>query len=170
MDHYTEGMPPFGVKDHERREVPLPQHTVDILTAWQTQAPEGVPYVLLTAERFGRVRVRWQNMVAAGEADRWRNAFMVNNVRRTFHIHLRRAGIKATAKLSLHTLRKSCCQNWADRLPMNVVKELAGHADIATTAAYYSQVDEDHQKKAAQVIDELLEEKPPQSTTVAEQD
>jgi integrase len=49
-------------------------------------------------------------------------------------------------------------------------KRLMGHADIATTAKYYSQVDEDHQRKAARVIDELLEEKPPQTARAAEQD
>jgi len=163
-------MPPFALKDHERREIPLTQHTMAILTAWQAQAPEGVPYVLLTAERYGRVRARWQRMVAAGNTDRWQNAFMVNNVHRTVRTHLRRAGIKPTAKLSLHTFRKSCCQNWADHLPMNVTKELMGHSNITTTAKFYSTVDEDHQRKAARVIDELLKERPARTDTEAKQD
>jgi hypothetical protein len=107
-------------------EIPRTKHTMAILTAWQAQAPEGVPYVLLTADRYQRVRTRWQGMKAAGKADGWRNAFMINNVRRTFRTHLKRAGIKATAKLSPHTFRKSCCQNWADRLPMNVVRLARG--------------------------------------------
>jgi hypothetical protein len=41
---------------------------------------------------------------------------------------------------------------------MNVVKELMGHADIATTAAFYNQVDADHERKAANVIQWLLEQ------------
>jgi integrase len=93
---------------------------------------------------------------------RWQNKFMVNNVHRTVRKHLHRAGIKLTAKLFLHTFRKSCCQNWADHLPMNVTKELMGRANISTTAKYYSQVDEDHRKKAARVIDELLDGIPSQ--------
>ena len=95
---------------------------------------------------------------------------MINNVHRSVRTHLRRAGIKPTAKLSLHTFRKSCCQNWADHLPMNVTKELMGHANISTTAKFYSTVDEDHQRKAARVIDELLKERPARTDTEAKQD
>ncbi len=43
---------------------------------------------------------------------------------------------------------------------MNVTKELMGHANISTTAKFYSVVDEDHQKKAARVIDKLVGEPP----------
>ena len=39
---------------------------------------------------------------------------------------------------------------------MNVVKELAGHADIETTNKYYNTVDETHLKEAAQLGDNLL--------------
>ncbi|HOI55827.1 MAG TPA: site-specific integrase [Phycisphaerae bacterium] len=166
----TKEMPPFAVKDHERREIPLTRHTMAILTAWQAQAPESVPYILLTAERYGRVRDRWRAMRAAGRTDRWRNAYMVNNVRRTFRSHLKRAGIKAVAKLSLHTFRKSCCQNWADHLPMNVTRELMGHANIATTAEFYSQVDEEHHRKAARIMDEILAESGAPQRAGVEQD
>jgi len=41
---------------------------------------------------------------------------------------------------------------------MNVVKELMGHSDIETTAAYYNQVDADHERKAAAAIQGLLEQ------------
>ena len=40
---------------------------------------------------------------------------------------------------------------------MNVVKELMGHSNIATTAEFYNQVDSDHEAKAARVIQNLLE-------------
>jgi integrase len=40
---------------------------------------------------------------------------------------------------------------------MNVVKELMGHSHISTTQEFYTQVDRDHEKKAAQVVQELLE-------------
>jgi integrase len=82
---------------------------------------------------------------------------MVNNVLREFKRHIKRAGIKPVGKLTIHTLRKSCGQNWADNLPMNVVKELMGHSNIATTQEFYTQVDSDHEAKAARVIQELLE-------------
>jgi len=53
--------------------------------------------------------------------------------------------------------RKCCGQNWADYLPMNVVKELMGHSNIATTQEFYTTVDRDHEKKAAEVVQRLLE-------------
>jgi integrase len=60
-------------------------------------------------------------------------------------------------KLTVHTLRKCCGQNWADYLPMNVVKELMGHSNISTTQEFYTTVDRDHEKKAAQVVQQLLD-------------
>ncbi len=75
---------------------------------------------------------------------------MVNNVLRDFKGHSRQAGIKPTGKLTIHTLRKSCGQNWADHMSMHVVKELMGHSSIATTQEFYTQVDKDHQIQAAQ--------------------
>lgn len=152
----TDDMPPFAVKDHESRRVPLTRHAIDILTAWQAEAPEAVPYVFLTADRYERVRRRWQEMAKAGKADGWKPRFMLNDLNATFKKHVKRAGIKPTPELTFHTLRKSCCQNWADHLPMNVTKEFMGHADIMTTAKYYSQVDAEHEERAA-AIDDLLE-------------
>lgn len=147
-------MPPFKVKDHEARRIPLPKHTVDLLTQWQAQADEGVPYVLLTRERYDRVKARWHKLRKEGNP--WKNRYMVNNVLRNFKSHYRRAGIKPIGSLTVHTLRKCAGQNWADYLPMNVVKELMGHSDIATTQKFYLQVDSDHEKKAANVIQQLL--------------
>lgn len=70
---------------------------------------------------------------------------MINNVLRNFKTQYKRAGIKPVGVLTVHTLRKCAGQNWADKLPMNVVKELMGHSDIATTQKYYNQVDEDRE-------------------------
>ena len=82
---------------------------------------------------------------------------MVNNVLRDFKGHIKKAGIKAIGKLTIHTLRKSCGQNWADNLPINVVKELMGHSSISTTEEFYTQVDRDHERKAARVIQQMLD-------------
>jgi len=60
-------------------------------------------------------------------------------------------------ELTVHVLRKCCGQNWANKLPMNVVKELMGHADITTTAEFYSAVDDEHRNKAKEVVNRLLE-------------
>ena len=149
-------VPPFTIKDHEERRIPLPGHTIDLLTQWQAEAPLGVPFVLLTAERFERVKAHWQQVRKSGSP--WKNRYVVNNVLRNFKSHVKRAGIKPTAKFTVHTLRKCCGQNWADYLPMNVVKELMGHSNISTTAEFYSTVDRDHEKKAAESVQQLLED------------
>lgn len=153
----TANMPPFNVKDHEARRIPVSPHTVDFLTTFQTQAPEGVPYILLSPERYERVKVKWQQLHK--ERKPWRNRYTINNVLRGFKSHYKRAGIKPVGKLTIHTLRKSCGQNWSDRLPINVVKELMGHSKVETTLEFYNQLDSDHEAKAARVIQELLENK-----------
>ncbi len=148
-------IPPFYIKDHEARRIPLPKHTIDLLTEWHNQAPEHVPYILLTKERYERVKAKWQQLRKQGRP--WRNRYMVNNVLREFKRHFKRAGIKPAGKLTIHTLRKSCGQNWADHLPMNVVKELMGHSKVETTLEFYNQVDAQHEEQAARVIQRLIE-------------
>ncbi len=150
----TATLPPFNIKDYEARRIPLPKHTIDLLTEWQAQAPEGVPYILLTKDRFELVKAKWQELRKAGKS--WRNRYMINNVLRNFKGHYKRAGIKPVGKLTIHTLRKCAGQNWADHLSMHVVKELMGHSSISTTQIYYTQVDADHEAKAARVINHLL--------------
>lgn len=133
----------------------MPEHTVRFLAEWQIEAPENVPYILLTTERLQRVKARWQKLRKRGKP--WRNRYMVNNVLRNFKRHCKRAGIKPVYKLSVHTLRKCAGQNWADYLPMNVVKELMGHSKVETTLEFYNQVDSDHEAKAARIMQRLLE-------------
>jgi integrase len=151
----TADLPPFSIKDHEARRIPLPKHTIDLLTEWQTQTPEGVPYILLTKKRYELVKAKWQALRKAGKP--WLNRYQINNVLRNFKVHCKKAGINPVGKLTVHTLRKCACQNWADNLPMNVTKELMGHSEITTTARYYNQIDADHEAKAARVIQQLLE-------------
>jgi len=152
----TAHIPPSHIKDHEARRIPLPAHTIALLTQRQAEAPEGVPFVLLTAQRYERVKEKWKKVRKAGLP--WKNRYVINNVLRNFKRRIKRAGIKPVGKLTVHTLRKCCGQNWADYLPMNVVKELMGHSNIATTQEFYTTFDRDHQKKAAQVFQRLLEQ------------
>lgn len=148
-------MPPFKIKDFQNRRVPLPSDTIDYLTRYQTEAPEGVPYILLDSDRYDRVKTRWRSLRKKRKP--WKNSYMVNNVLRDFKRHFKKAGIAPNGSLTIHTFRKSCGQNWADRLPINVVKEFMGHSSIATTQKYYSQVDAVHERMAAQAIQDMLE-------------
>ena len=79
------------------------------------------------------------------------NDFMVNNVVRDIRIHAKWAGLTLDGELTLHGFRKSCAQNWANHLPMNVVKELMGHADISTTAKFYGTVSREHEMQVRRV-------------------
>jgi len=100
-------MPHFLIKDHETRFVQLPKHTVDLLANHQNEAPENVPYVLLTEERYERVVKKWRKYRKAGRE--WKNRYMVNNVGRDFKVHAKWAGIQFTAKFTVHTFCKTCC-------------------------------------------------------------
>jgi integrase len=150
----TKKMPPFFVKDHEARVIPLPKHTLDILAELQTAAEEGVPFILLNRKRYETVLSKWQTFQHQGRP--WKNTDMVCNCGREFKRHLKWADIKPNGTLSIHTLRKCCGKNWADHLPPNVVRELMGHSNIATTMKFSSKVDKDHRIKAAAVMDALI--------------
>lgn len=132
----TPDMPPFHIKDSEPRSAPLPQHTLDILTKWQAEAPEGVPYVLLTQDRYERVLARWKRLGMVD--DRWENRYMVNNVLRSMRVHARRAEIEFDGEFTIHCFRKSFGQSHADEdTTIKTLQYLMGHADEKTTLTYY---------------------------------
>jgi integrase len=111
----TAKTPPFFVKDYEARRIPLPNHTIDILLELHSEAPEQVPYILLSKGQYKTVVAKWQRYKEQGRA--WCNKDIANNTLREFRRHLGWAGIKPNGTLSIHTLRKSCAQNWSDQLP-----------------------------------------------------
>ena len=150
----TDTEPEFLLKDYERRSIPLPGYTIEMLEHFEALSP----YVVMTKVKYERMLEKWQSYQASGRPWRWVDMFY--NAGRDFNHHVKNAGIqKEQGKtLSIHTLRKSCIQNWANELPMNVTKELAGHSSISTTSKYYTQVDSYHRAKAATTIDNLLAE------------
>jgi len=151
----TKEYPPFDIKDGDTRTIPLPKFTVNLLTELHAEAPEAVPFVLMDKQDCQRVRDKWRECREQGK--NWLNRYWANNVIRNFHRRIKQAGIDPGGKkLTVHVLRKCCCQNWANELPMNVVRELAGHADIETTSKFYSTVDEAHLDAAASAGDKLL--------------
>ncbi len=149
----TDALPPFFIKDHEDREVPLPRHTVKLLAGWLRVRPPDSPLILLTPERYQRVLARWQEHRAAGKP--WVNDYLVNNTLLSLRRHAKWAGFELDGALTMHGFRKSCGQNWANHLPMNVVKELMGHADIATTAKFYSAVSKEHEAHAQWITEAI---------------
>lgn len=143
-------------KDYEMRTIPLPKQAVNLLTAWQSVAPEKCPYVFMEHER----RDYYQQQVSDGE---WRQGqSLVNNVLRRFKTICRKACV---GLYSIHDLRRSCITNWAKNLPIHVVQQLAGHSDIRTTQKYYLNVQKEDIERAQQVQTDLLSEIPTNDLT-----
>jgi len=164
----TKLTPPFRVKDYEARSLRLPGQTVEALLAWQGEAPDGVPYILLTEARWRIVQAKWTlchggkpwkrnhqtDELVRGE---WENRHMVNNVRRDIRVHLDRAGIKTEVPMTIHTFRKSFGQNHADAgTPMHVLQKLMGHASITTTRDFYLQTADANEREAAARYEAIL--------------
>lgn len=149
----TDGMPPFEVKDHEDRSVPIPKTTVKILRELIERGSPDRPFILLTAERNAAVLQRWQQHCRFRRP--WTNRCMMNNTLREFVRHAKWAGLSRPQELTIHTLRKSCGQNWADHLPMHVTQAYMGHADITTTQQFYLQPGEEHAERARCIIEKV---------------
>jgi len=115
-------------KDHENRVVPISDETTQLLANLQVQCEEGHPYVFITPRRLRRILLR-------RELGEWYpDSEVVNNIARDFGVIRLHAGV---AKCTLHDLRRSAITKWAQKLPIQVVQQLAGHSDISTTSKYY---------------------------------
>ena len=109
----------WSPKDHELREIPLPDQALNALAALQAQAPEGCPYVFMDKDR-------WEHYRAAVLTKTWKlGRSLLNNVLRWFKTLCKRAGV---GKFTIHELRRSCITNWAKKLPIHVTQQYAGTA------------------------------------------
>jgi integrase len=75
----------------------------------------------------------------SSHAGQWtEKSHLINNMLRKFKTMCKKAGVR---QYEIHDLRPSCITNWArNGAAMHVVRELAGHADLATTQEYYLSV------------------------------
>jgi integrase len=134
-------------KDHENRAVPMANETAQLLVDLQVQAKVGFPYIFVSPKRLDRIKKRQK-------IGRWNSrSEIINNLGKNFNSLRRRAGV---AKCTLHDLRRSAITNWAGKLPIQVVQELAGHSDIATTRRYYLTVRSEDMVSASQVMNSIL--------------
>ncbi|MCX5635923.1 MAG: tyrosine-type recombinase/integrase, partial [Planctomycetota bacterium] len=78
---------------------------------------------------------------------------LVNNLRVRFNTIRRHANV---AECTIHDLRRSAITNWAQKLPIQVVQTLAGHADIKTTRKYYLAVRPEDFSSASKVLKHIL--------------
>ena len=122
------GVEAWQPKDRDARTIPVPVQTINLLTQLHAEAEAGSVFVFLSPERVAWIRSR-------READAWREGQPVlNNVLGNFQ---RRATTAGVHNVTIHDLRRSAITHWARKLAVPVVKELAGHADIATTMKFY---------------------------------
>ena len=120
---------------------------MSLLIQWQNEAPECVPYVFLTIQRY-------EHVMQIYNIGKWRDGKdLINNVLRDFKVILRRAGI---AYCTIHDFRRSCITNWARNLPAHVVRKLAGHSSMETTMKYYLAIEEYDLQNAKSVGSKLF--------------
>ena len=150
--------PPFRIKDHEQRSVPMPEYVARLAAGWMRNRVKGSPYLFITPERYGFVQAKWRKLRSRGE--QWQNRFLLNNVVRDLKSHAKRAGIAPNGPITMHCLRKSYGRNGARCLSPEVLKEYMGHSNIATTLTYYSKRNADDDVHARWILDALLKGKP----------
>jgi integrase len=123
-------------KDKDMRIVPLPDAAVSLLAELQLSAAGGQEYVFVNSKGpAAGARVTQSNL--------WRD----------FQAIREKAGVP---KCSFHDLRKSYCTNLANAVPLHVVQELAGHADIRTTRKHYLKVREEQIDSARRALEEVM--------------
>ncbi len=124
-------------KDKDMRIVPLPSLAENVLAGLQLGAADGQEYLFVNGK-------------GPAVGDRVKRS----NVWRDFQVIRRKAGI---AKCSFHDLRTSYCTNLANAVPLHVVQELAGHADIRTTRKHYLRVRDEQIESARRALDEVMQ-------------
>ena len=118
------------------RILPLPDPAISTLAELQVLDAEGQEYVFVN-----------------GKGPNSGQRMNRNNLWRDFQAIREKVGL---AKCSFHDLRKSYCTNLADAVPLHVVQELAGHADIRTTRKHYLKVREEQIDSARRALEAVL--------------
>ena len=131
-----ERRPAWTPKDKDMRIVPLPNLGVAVLVELQLAAADGQDYVFVIGK-------------GPAKDDRMKRL----NIWRDFQTIREKAGLP---KCSFHDLRKSYCTNLAGAIPLHVVQELAGYADIRTTRKHYVKVREEQIDIARRALEEVM--------------
>ncbi len=126
---------PWSVKAKaSTRTVPLSDAATLALQRWHV-ASDRSAYVFLDLKRIDQLRRHIGDRGLPVSVD------PVPNVLPQYKAIQAEAGI-AKPLGTLHDLRKTWCTRLAATLPLHVLKEFAGHTDIATTAKYYTRTTE----------------------------
>jgi integrase len=134
-------------KSRRNRIVPVSDQSAQLLADLQLRAEEGFPYIFISPQRLKRIRERQRIGTWTPRSQ------IINNLDRDFRILRCKAGVDECV---IHDLRRSAITNWAKKLPIQVVQELAGHADISTTRKYYLAVRSEDLVSANSFLNEIL--------------
>jgi integrase len=134
-------------KSRRNRVVPMSDDSAQLLADLQSKAEEGFPYIFISPQRLKRIRERQKNSTWTPRSQ------IINNLDRDFRILRNKAGVDECV---IHDLRRSAITNWAKKLPIQVVQELAGHSDISTTKKYYLAVRSEDLASANKFLNQIL--------------
>lgn len=135
-------------KARKNRVVPISDEAMKFLVDIQVNAPEGHPYIFISAKRLDKIIERTEIGVWNDRSE------VINNINRDFNIIRQKAKVD---KCTIHDLRRSAITNWTQKLPFHVVHKLAGHSNIKTTMDYYLAVRPEDFESAGQVFAEMME-------------
>jgi len=134
-------------KSRRNRVVPMSDESAQLLADLQLKAKEDFPYIFISPQRLKRIRERQR-------IGTWNpRSQIINNLDRDFRVLRCKAGVDECV---IHDLRRSAITNWAKKLPIQVVQQLAGHADISTTRKYYLAVRSEDLVSANSFLNEIL--------------
>jgi len=136
-------------KGRRNRIVPMSDENCQLLADLHAQAKENYPYIFISPQRLKRIQERQK----IGD---WNTrSQVINNLDRNFRLLRSKVGIEECV---IHDLRRSAITNWAKKLPIQVVQELAGHSDISTTRKYYLAVRYEDLASANSFLNKVLAE------------
>ncbi len=147
--HSSTSLLGWNPKSRKNRIVPMFDESTQFLVDLHAQAKECFPYIFISPQRLKRIRERQK-------IGKWNlRSQIINNLDRDFHILRCKAGVDYCVP---HDLRRSAITNWAKKLPIQVVQQLAGHSDISTTRKYYLAVRPEDLASANNFLNKVLAE------------
>jgi integrase len=129
---------------HSYRTIPIPAETSEALRQQQSLM-KGSPYVFITVNRLEQLQrhITGDGRLPSQIKPMWNMLATFHDIQRRAEARLCELDIKAGREPykwplgTLHDLRKTYCTWLAEHVPMNVLREWAGHASITTTAEFY---------------------------------
>jgi integrase len=156
----TSDIPPYSIKDYEKRSVLMPDWVVSLLLELHQQASELTPYVFLNSRKWNTIYTQWKQMQKEGRAYEWDKKILLNNTLRDFKRCCRRAGIKTNEKLCQHCLRKSWANNLANGgVPIKTLMKMGGWSSIECCQEYYLKSTDENENKAVSVLNNIFADK-----------